>query len=172
MFSPHTCVSIDRRKSTPWWRRSRGSCSGHLLHREATMMNGTMIFASLLVTGKSLMCTRSDDSSTSMPSYCSGSDLRETVDAKMDSFTSGAETNDVHWKRRSSQRRSFLGHRFESDETASLRVNTSASKASSFNLTGSGLKYISHLGKLFTETSRAVRESRVSRIRSVGDQQH
>ena len=59
------------------------------------MMNGTMIFASLLFTGKSLMCTRSDDSLTSMPFCCSGSDLRETVDAKMDSFTSEAETIDV-----------------------------------------------------------------------------
>ena len=59
------------------------------------MMNGTMIFASLLGTGKPLMCTRSDDSSTYMPFYCSGSDMREMVDAKMDSFTSEAETIDV-----------------------------------------------------------------------------
>ena len=80
MFSPLTCASIDRRMSSPWWRWSKGGCSGHLLHREATMMNGTMIFASLLVTCKSLTCTRSDDSSTYMPFYCSGSDLREMVD--------------------------------------------------------------------------------------------
>ena len=53
-------------------------------------MNGTAIFASLLVTGKSLMCTRSDDSLTSMPFCCSGFDLRETVDAQVDSFTNEA----------------------------------------------------------------------------------
>ena len=59
------------------------------------MMNDTMILASLLVTGKSLICTRSDDSLTSMPFCSSGFDLRETVDAKMDSFTNEAETIDV-----------------------------------------------------------------------------
>ena len=65
----------------------RESFSDHLLHWEATMMNETMILASLLVTDKSLMCTRNDDSLTSMHFCSSGSDLRETNDVKMDSFT-------------------------------------------------------------------------------------
>ena len=51
------------------------------------MMNETMILASLLVADKSLMCTRNDDSLASMYFCSSGSDSRETVDVKMDSFT-------------------------------------------------------------------------------------
>ena len=43
------------------------------------MMKGTVMFASLLVTGESLTCTGSDDPSA--PCY-SGSDLGETVDVK------------------------------------------------------------------------------------------
>ena len=41
------------------------------------------------------MCTESDDPTSSVPFCDSGSDLRETVDAKMDSFTSDAGTIDV-----------------------------------------------------------------------------
>ena len=51
------------------------------------MMKSSAMFVSSLVTGKSLTSTGSDDLSTSMPFCCSGSDLRETVDAKVDSFT-------------------------------------------------------------------------------------
>ena len=63
--------------------------------KEATMMNGTMIFASLLVTGKTLMCTRSADSLASVACYYSGSDSGETVEVKLESFAREAGTIDV-----------------------------------------------------------------------------
>ena len=53
-------------------------------------MKGTVMFASLLVTGESLKCTGSDDPSTSVPFCYSGSDLGETVDVKVDSFAGEA----------------------------------------------------------------------------------
>ena len=58
-------------------------------------MKGTVMFASLLVTGESLTCTESDDPSASVPFCYSGSDLGETVDVKVDSFGSEAGTIDV-----------------------------------------------------------------------------
>ena len=59
------------------------------------MMKGTVMFVSLLVTGESLTCTGSDNPSASVPFCCSGSDLGETVDVKVDSFASEAGTIDV-----------------------------------------------------------------------------
>ena len=44
------------------------------------MMKGTVMFASLLVTGESLTCTGSDDPSASVPFCYSSSDLGETAD--------------------------------------------------------------------------------------------
>ena len=44
------------------------------------MMKGTVMFASLLVTGESLTCTGSDDPLASVPFCYSGSDLGETSD--------------------------------------------------------------------------------------------
>ena len=137
-------------------------------------MKGTVMFASLLVTGETLTCTGSDGPSASVTFCYSGSDLGETADGVglesysclVKSFTksgagagshSGLERlrerradqfppvlfgprrdprhsgqvlrsrggsarplvvqlcrrDDVHWKRRPSQRRSFLLHGFE-----------------------------------------------------------
>ena len=59
------------------------------------MMKSSAMFVSLLVMGESPACTGSNNPMTSVASSYSGSDLRETVEAKMDSFTSEAETTDV-----------------------------------------------------------------------------
>jgi prophage tail gpP-like protein len=59
------------------------------------MMKGSVIFASLIVTGESLTCTGSDDPSASVPFCYSGADLGETVDVKVDSFTNEAGTIDI-----------------------------------------------------------------------------
>ena len=64
-------------------------------------MKGTVMFASLLVTGESLTCTGSDDPSASVPFCYSGSDLGETVDVKVDSFGSEADhRRDGEWPRK------------------------------------------------------------------------
>ena len=63
------CLCFEEARCSVCWLQG-GSCSGHLLHREAAMMKGTVMFASLLVTGESLTCTGSDDPSASVP-FCS-----------------------------------------------------------------------------------------------------
>jgi len=195
------------------------------------MMKGTVMFASLLVTGESLTCTGSDDPSASVPFCYSGSDLGETVDVKVDSFASEAGTIDVTGSGLESI--SCLGKSFTKSgqdltvdlsdcvndvqisslqycsdqdeihatvvksfvrvevplvrsscssvgattctgsgdppsaapfcytgsklgETVNLKVNTFASEAGSFDLTGSGLESISCLGKSFTKSGQSL----------------
>ena len=49
-------------------------------------MKGSVIFASLVVTGESLTCNGCVVPSASVPFCYSGADLGETVDVKVDSF--------------------------------------------------------------------------------------
>ena len=61
-------------------------------------MKGSVIFASLIVTGESLTCTGSDDPSASVPFCYSGADLGETVDVKVEMRRGQSISLEVVWK--------------------------------------------------------------------------
>ena len=59
------------------------------------MMKSTVILVSLFVMSEPLICTGCDDLPTSVPFHYDGSDLREMVDVKTDSFALDTGITDV-----------------------------------------------------------------------------